>query len=56
VFDVLKYNVYFNREKGITKKKIKKSINKSEKGIHYLNFLKDINSLELDPDHQREKV
>lgn len=49
VFDILKYNVYFNREKGLSrpKKVDKKLVNENK--ITFMKFLKETNTLELQP-------
>ena len=51
VFDVLKYNVYYNKEKGISHSKTSGEASKfnNDKRISFLNYLKMTNGLELDP-------
>lgn len=52
VFEILKYNVYYNKEKGLSRpRKIdeREQSKNSQKRISFLNFLKDTNTLEIQP-------
>ncbi len=56
VFDILKYNVYFNKEKGISRPQLNKHNNiVREKCLGFMNFLKDTNSLDADPEIKEKK-
>lgn len=56
IFDVLKYNVYFNKEKGISRQ-ITVNVTKSPKqnGVGFMNFLKDTNCLDAEPEIKEKK-
>ena len=53
---MLKYNVYYNKEKGLSNPNKKMNLEKIETGIKFLNFLKNTNNLDKDPFIKEQKL